>query len=626
MASVVLGGSVGSTSNMSITGSNTSPLAAATSSGSSSTGITVCSEAASARRRTLCVVVACVLQEAGCITVEKAVLGTLVEMLQSTIVELGRTARGYSDVACRSEPLLADIILTFADMGINYDGLQAYSRRPNRNIVPPLQVQQDTKQHTILQVGDKKPHLPYIPDNLPPFPDTHTYCFTPTVKQPVTEYEAIREKAATQKRDIERALTKFATKTNPIESVFIAEDKEFALVSVAPSSSQNIDALMPRDQVFEAELDYEVSKARKKRQDRLSNLHQQQQQLKQEQGEQEQETKVNESAESDVMDNPYLRPVKMPRKTGGRNKHHRSNHKVHNPSSSISSTKESTLGPNINRIVLGGSVNKDITSNVDSSGNIDKSRQLTDPISLGNNDRPPMSYDEDLEMREIDNIDMGDNGNNRNSDDTIAAGSSYLQPLDNSPRARDGGNGHEFYDENLDRNERRSSNYEPDAASDAMRKLDMSTSRRDVGAATRGLEEAGMGMNTLRGNFSPSDTLPQHDENASLMEQDTMSQLDNSMAPQYDDNNEPFHDHGGDTSMLHQRNSTHGSHHADTSMMHHVGNHESFYDETEIASEEQNIGSVPGEMPSYIDNDNDAVISPERMERMHSFSPPSHLP
>lgn len=48
------------------------------------------------------------------------------------------------------------------------------------------------------------------------------------MKQPVTEYEAIREKSATQKRDIERALTKFATKTNHTESLFIAEDKEFA--------------------------------------------------------------------------------------------------------------------------------------------------------------------------------------------------------------------------------------------------------------------------------------------------------------------------------------------------------------------------------------------------------------
>lgn len=318
-----------------------------------SSALTTCNEGAAARRRTLAVAVACLLQEAGCAVAEKAVLGTLVEMLQSTIVELGRTARGYCELACRTEPLGADIILALADMGINYDGLQAYCRRQGRSIVPSLQVQQDTKHHTILQVGDKKPHLPYIPENLPQFPDTHTYCFTPTVKQPVTEYEAIREKAATQKRDIERALTKFATKTNPTESLFIADDKEFALVCVAPTATQNIDALMPRDQVFEAELDYEVSKARKKRQDRLTSFQQQQQQLKQEQGgDFETEIKMPDIIDTDSTDNPYLRPVKMPRKVAGRvGKQLPPRTVIHTP------PKDSILGPNISKIVLGAAVN-----------------------------------------------------------------------------------------------------------------------------------------------------------------------------------------------------------------------------------------------------------------------------
>jgi len=45
-----------------------------------------------------------------------------------------------------------------------------------------------------------------------------------THKQPVTEYEAIREKAATQKRDIERALTRFIAKTGETHSLFVTED------------------------------------------------------------------------------------------------------------------------------------------------------------------------------------------------------------------------------------------------------------------------------------------------------------------------------------------------------------------------------------------------------------------
>ena len=41
----------------------------------------------------------------------------------AAIVELGRLSRGYCELAYRSEPLGADIILALADMGINYEGI-----------------------------------------------------------------------------------------------------------------------------------------------------------------------------------------------------------------------------------------------------------------------------------------------------------------------------------------------------------------------------------------------------------------------------------------------------------------------------------------------------------------------
>lgn len=50
------------------------------------------------------------------------------------------------------------------------------------------------------------------------------FTYKQTHKQPVTEYEAIREKAATQKRDIERALTRFIAKTGDTHSLFLTED------------------------------------------------------------------------------------------------------------------------------------------------------------------------------------------------------------------------------------------------------------------------------------------------------------------------------------------------------------------------------------------------------------------
>ena len=43
--------------------------------------------------------------------------------------------------------------------------------------------------------------------------DSHTYVRMPTHKQPVTDYVGVREKASSQKRDVERALTRFIAKT-----------------------------------------------------------------------------------------------------------------------------------------------------------------------------------------------------------------------------------------------------------------------------------------------------------------------------------------------------------------------------------------------------------------------------
>lgn len=47
-----------------------------------------------------------------------------------------------------------------------------------------------------------------------------------THKRPVTEYRVIREKAAAQKRDVERALTRFVAKTSDTEKLF--EDDPYA--------------------------------------------------------------------------------------------------------------------------------------------------------------------------------------------------------------------------------------------------------------------------------------------------------------------------------------------------------------------------------------------------------------
>lgn len=138
----------------------------------------------------------------------------------------------------------------------------------------------------ILQAGSKPSNPVHIPSYLPSLPDPHAYVRTATYKQPETEYEAIREKSANQKRDVERALTKFLAKTSAdTHSLFdheenqmfprkfqrtllVAHSSDSSFVSVIackPSFPSYIQGLLPSDQIFDwEELEYYYQVANRK--------------------------------------------------------------------------------------------------------------------------------------------------------------------------------------------------------------------------------------------------------------------------------------------------------------------------------------------------------------------------
>lgn len=120
----------------------------------------------------------------------------------------------------------------------------------------------------ILQAGTKPSNPVHIPSYLPPLPDPHAYVRTATYKQPETEYETIREKSANQKRDIEKALTKFLAKTcTDTHNLFDNEEIQiFPLIASKPTSvPAYISALNPSDQIFDfEELEYYYQVANRK--------------------------------------------------------------------------------------------------------------------------------------------------------------------------------------------------------------------------------------------------------------------------------------------------------------------------------------------------------------------------
>ncbi|XP_017889467.1 transcription initiation factor TFIID subunit 8 [Ceratina calcarata] len=265
------------------------------------------------RRKILNHVVCSILVECGYDTCEKQALETLTEMIQSFIVEVGESARNYCELSGRTEPLIADVIVALINMGIKVDNMENYGKRTNRTVLPPLQQQTQAKQLNILQAGVKHSHPSHIPSYLPPFPDPHAYIRTPTHKQPVTEYEAIREKAATQKRDIERALTRFIAKTGETHSLFLTEDNSmFPLIACKPQFPSYLSALLPQDQIFEADQDFHFEPSpvkNKKKEQEIEEPEERSMKGQNEDGEQNGET----AAQQDAIDNPYLRPGKIPK-------------------------------------------------------------------------------------------------------------------------------------------------------------------------------------------------------------------------------------------------------------------------------------------------------------------------
>ena len=207
---------------------------------------------ANSYRQWLNISIATMLTEVGFDKTEPMALETLGEMTQSFLHELGRSGKAYCELACRVEPLGADVLLALSEMGqggpsgCNPAALLEYARRPGRKTLGQPQTAVQSKQTSMLHTGDRrkdgrgKASTAVIPDYLVEFPDAHSYIRTPTHRQPEADYESVREKAASQKRDVERALTRFIAKTcGKTHSLFNHDDTNlFPLISCDPAATR----------------------------------------------------------------------------------------------------------------------------------------------------------------------------------------------------------------------------------------------------------------------------------------------------------------------------------------------------------------------------------------------------
>ncbi|XP_055683464.1 transcription initiation factor TFIID subunit 8 [Lutzomyia longipalpis] len=275
------------------------------------------------RRKILQMAISSILAETGFDSADKECLETISEMCQSLLSEIGQSSRNYCELSGRTIPVIGDVVIALINMGISIQGLEAFAKREGRYVVPTPQQVSTQKQLNLLQAGTKNPHPSHIPNHLPALPDPHAYIRTPTHKQPVTEYEAIREKAATQKKDIEKALTKFLAKTSETQSLFNVEDNVFPLIACKPAHPSYLAALNPTDQVFDfEELEYHYQVANRTEDVPASTKEEDDDEEEDGEGKEQKEIKTEEveaeptpsQANNPNIDNPYLRAAIVPKR------------------------------------------------------------------------------------------------------------------------------------------------------------------------------------------------------------------------------------------------------------------------------------------------------------------------
>uniref|UniRef100_A0A3P8W9L8 Transcription initiation factor TFIID subunit 8 n=1 Tax=Cynoglossus semilaevis TaxID=244447 RepID=A0A3P8W9L8_CYNSE len=236
---------------------------------------------------------------------------------EQNITEIGRCAKAYCEHTARTIPTLSDTVVTLIEMGFNVDTLPVYAKRSQRMVITAPPVTNQPGAPKALSAGQKRSHPSHIPGHFPEFPDPHTYIKTPTFREPVSDYQVVREKAASQRRDVERALTRFMAKTGETQSLFKDDITAFPLIAARPSVIPYLSALLPSELELQALEETDSSEQDDQTDsDNTTGNH-----ITDDPGADKENSLLppsggvpsTKASEDNVIDNPYLRPVKKPK-------------------------------------------------------------------------------------------------------------------------------------------------------------------------------------------------------------------------------------------------------------------------------------------------------------------------
>ncbi|XP_017080595.2 transcription initiation factor TFIID subunit 8 [Drosophila eugracilis] len=186
--------------------------------------------------------------------------------LLKEIREIAVRTTNLSNHAGRTAPSYFDLERVFGLMKINAGDLKATAQRhlETGEVVEcpaPQTLDQDFHKGPQPMLTASRPRemgcITHIPDYFPPFPGAHTY--KNTVMEQVTDrgYITVRNRHADNELNIQKALNKFYLKSSPKITLIESGSGDVSGQVLAPGPPKKpsfLDALMPRNQVFDTDI------------------------------------------------------------------------------------------------------------------------------------------------------------------------------------------------------------------------------------------------------------------------------------------------------------------------------------------------------------------------------------
>lgn len=168
-------------------------------------------------------VVASLCRELGFVAVEERALEMLTDVMEKYLEEIAHASHRYAEIASRTESNFNDVRAALADLDESVTALMRFSEKMPAVRLPvkvpsfPLRSLSSAMAERDVRLEDPQPLPEHIPPFLPPFPDSHTFRVTDTVKAQQRSETAVRRKRSKRKRQVEEAVVRFQQREIEIE-------------------------------------------------------------------------------------------------------------------------------------------------------------------------------------------------------------------------------------------------------------------------------------------------------------------------------------------------------------------------------------------------------------------------